>query len=173
MGCKAPFLCMCGQGGPLTVRKKICGLGSIQCPPLVVLLFLSWSLGQSRLNLQLLYPGGQGTSTSCLSFSPFQGSSDCRRVLLHAAPCGRSKSCFFSSRTKVKQPEAPDEDILLFIENRKEACWSSSRVWMILNLYLSSNIPWLFYHAQIFNRNSKNCNCLSWYMWQAEFLFLF
>ena len=62
---------------------------------------------------------------------------------------GRSKACFFSSSTKVKQPEAPDEDILLFTENRKEACWSSSRVWMILNLYLSSNISWLFYHAQI------------------------
>ena len=63
---------------------------------------------------------------------------------------GRSKTCLFSSSTKVKQPEAPDEDILLFTENRKEACWSSSRVWMTLNLYLSSNIPWLFYHAQIF-----------------------
>ena len=35
---------------------------------------------------------------------------------------GRSKTCLFSSSTKVKQPEAPDEDILLFTENRKEAC---------------------------------------------------
>ena len=152
---------MCGQEGLLTVRKEVCGLGSTQPPPLVVLLFSSWSLGHWGLNLQLLYPGGQGTSTSCLSFSPFQGSPDYMWVLLHAAPCGRSKACFFSSSTKVKQPEPPDEDILLFIENRKEACGSSSRAWMILNLYLSSNIPWLFYHAQIFNRNSKNCNFLS------------
>ena len=67
---------MCGQGDLLIVRKEVCGLGSAQRPPLVVLLFLSWNFGQSGLNLQLLHPRGQVKSTSCLSFSPFQGSPD-------------------------------------------------------------------------------------------------
>ena len=56
-GLQEPFLLMCGQGGLLTSRKKTCGLGRAQPPPLKLLL-LSLSFDPEGMNLQSLYPGG-------------------------------------------------------------------------------------------------------------------
>ena len=39
-------------------RTRICGLGRVQPPPLIALLFLSWHFGLQRINLQLLSPRG-------------------------------------------------------------------------------------------------------------------
>ena len=41
-------------------EKEIRGLNRAQPPPLMVLLFLSWSFDSQGMNLQLLYPGGEG-----------------------------------------------------------------------------------------------------------------
>ena len=53
------FFCICGVREVSWLwEKEICGLCRVQAPPLIALLFLSWSFGQQRMNLQLLYPGG-------------------------------------------------------------------------------------------------------------------
>ena len=44
----------------LLQEKEIRGLSRAQPPPLMVLLFLSWSFDSQGMNLQLLYPGGEG-----------------------------------------------------------------------------------------------------------------
>ena len=38
------------SGGLLTSKREICGLGRVQCPPLIVLLFSSWSFFRSIEN---------------------------------------------------------------------------------------------------------------------------
>ena len=48
---------MCGRGSLLTLRKETYSPGRAQPPLLIALLFLFWSFGQQRMNLQLLYPG--------------------------------------------------------------------------------------------------------------------
>ena len=48
------------------MRMRNCGLGRAQTPALIIQLFLSSSFSPHGMNLQSLYPGVLGASTSCL-----------------------------------------------------------------------------------------------------------
>ena len=61
-GFQGTFSAPCVVGEVSWLREwEICGLCRVQPPPLIALLFLSWSFGQWTMNLQLLFPrGGRG-----------------------------------------------------------------------------------------------------------------
>ena len=90
-------------GGLLTSKREICGLGRVQCPPLIVQLFSSWSFGQERINLQLLYPGGC-PSASCLKTRDQNHPLHCKCGVLTTGPPGEFLVPYLLAPILFKRP---------------------------------------------------------------------